>query len=57
LGVLERRVMIDTEHAGLVHMSEADEDLVVIARGGPPTEDELAALRGAQAWPQSARTT
>jgi hypothetical protein len=46
---LERGIMLDTEHAGLVHMSEPDEDLVLISRGGPPAEAEIAQLREAQA--------
>jgi hypothetical protein len=53
---LECGVMLDTEQAGLVHLSEADPELVLLSRGGPPTEDELSALRKAQAQYGSADT-
>ena len=41
-------VMIDTEQTGLLHLSEAEPELVLVSRGGPPTPAELAALRDAQ---------
>lgn len=53
---LERGVMIDTEQAGLVHISEADEDLTLISRGGPPSDFELTTLREAQARSQAQGT-
>jgi len=45
---LERGVMLDTEQAGLVHLSEPDPDLVLLSRGGPPSDDEVRKLREAQ---------
>jgi hypothetical protein len=44
-GYLERGGMIDTEDAGLVRIVEPDEDLLLVARGGPPTPAEWAEFR------------
>lgn len=42
---LERGMMMDTESAGLVHLKESDEDLLLIARGGAPTPAEWGEFR------------
>jgi hypothetical protein len=46
---LGRGVMLDTDGAGLIHFPESDAHLVLLTRGGPPTADEVAALRNGRA--------
>jgi len=44
---LERGVMIDTEAAGLIHLSDLDDDMRLVERGVRPTPREWATLRTA----------
>jgi hypothetical protein len=45
---LKSGVMLDTEQSGLLHLTDADEDLILRRRGAHPTPQEWAALRQAQ---------
>ena len=45
---LKSGIMIDTEVAGLVHLTESTEDLTLIHRGNRPTPEEWAVLRAVQ---------
>ncbi len=46
---LGRGVMLQTEQAGLIHFEDPDNAMLLLARGGPPTPEESAALQRAQA--------
>jgi hypothetical protein len=54
---LGRGVMLESQQAGLIHYEEPDEGMRLISRGGPPTPEEMAALRAMQAKARDPRPT